>query len=101
MDEIVSPEIEDTAVPRFLKFQSRQLSVASINDRMHKKQQGSWCLPVPLRGQEERRAGETNHDRQQRDLRWGDCRTRQATGNPQRDMAIDVPRHEPVRLLDE
>ena len=48
MDEIVPPEIEDTPIPRFLKFQSRQLSVAPINDRMHKEQQGSWCLPVPM-----------------------------------------------------
>ena len=47
VNDIVAPEIDNSAKSRFLKLQPGQLSVASVQDRMCKEQKRSDSLPEP------------------------------------------------------
>src|SRR5215467_3805983 len=70
VDDIVSPEIENAAVPRFLKFQPGELSVTSIHDRVQQEQERPDGLPGPERRQKKRSAAQADDAREQRDLSW-------------------------------
>ncbi len=101
VDDVVAPEIEDATEFGFLELQPRQLPVASIHDRVQQEQQRAHRLPGPVRREKEGRAEDADRRRDHADLRRLDGGRRKQARDPQRDRPVEVPRHEPVGVLDQ
>ena len=101
MNDVVAPEIEHAAQARFLEPQARELSIAAVQNRVQKKEHAADDLDRRTHGEEEGRAGEAEADRDERHVIGRNAGTGQPAADGERDRAVEVPRHEPVGVLDE
>src|SRR5204863_10076603 len=91
----------DSAPARLEELQARELAVAAVEDRVEEEEERSYQLRRGALREEERRAREADGDGGERHRVRRDARRREAPRDRERDLPLDVPRHEALLVLDQ
>src|SRR6267378_2235729 len=94
-------EIRASAAALLQKLEPGELAVAAVQDRMRQEEQGPRELVGGRGGEEERGAGEADRDAHERHDVGSHGGGDQASGDGERDSALEVARGDPFAALDE